>query len=98
VETGISQSNTAKLINKMVQSGWLEVSKRDPKTSMKTITIAFDGQMMLTKFEEVCQEAIRAIPKGRTSRVMRAGLGRRRRRPTTSLGQTMFKLKDIPKG
>ena len=40
---GIPQPNVAKLMKRMINRGWLEVVKPDPKTPTKTVQITFSG-------------------------------------------------------
>jgi hypothetical protein len=65
---GISQSNLAKLMAKMIDVGWLEASTRNPKTGVKTFHVSYDGQVVLMDFEAACQKAIKSIPKAKRSR------------------------------
>ena len=65
--TGVSQSNVAKLMAKMLDRGWLEVSERAPKTSMKTVHISFAGQALLMRLEKSCQYSRRNVSKKKVS-------------------------------
>jgi DNA-binding MarR family transcriptional regulator len=61
--TGVTQSNVAKLMAKMIDRGWLEVSERDPKTSIKAVSVSLAGQVVLMDFEKACRYAVRNVAK-----------------------------------
>jgi DNA-binding MarR family transcriptional regulator len=65
--TGIPQPNVAKLMKKMIARGWLEVTKPDPKTAVKTVKISFSGYGMLDSFEKACQRAAKNASKAKAS-------------------------------
>jgi DNA-binding MarR family transcriptional regulator len=60
---GISQSNAAKLMARMAERGWLEGSRRDPKTGLKEFIISYEGALVLRRFEEACRRAAKDVPK-----------------------------------
>jgi DNA-binding MarR family transcriptional regulator len=70
--TLISQPNVAKLVAKMVDRGWLEASKRDPKTGSKTVQISLAGQTVLRDFERACKKAAMGVPKTATPKTQRS--------------------------
>ncbi len=61
--TGIPQPNIAKLIAKMTERGWLDVSKRDPKTNVKSVSISHEGFLVLGRFNVACRVAAKSISK-----------------------------------
>jgi DNA-binding MarR family transcriptional regulator len=65
---GISQSNAAKLLSKMIVRGWLEASNRNPKTAKKKYHISLLGVGVLSKFEENCRRAAKNASKAKVSR------------------------------
>ena len=65
--TGISQPNVAKLMKKMIVRGWLEVTKPDPKATVKSVKISFSGYTMLDSFEKACQRAAKSASKAKAS-------------------------------
>ena len=65
--TGIPQPNVAKLMKKMIARGWLEVTKPDPKATVKTVKISFSGYGMLDSFEKACQRAAKSASKAKAS-------------------------------
>jgi DNA-binding MarR family transcriptional regulator len=65
--TGMSQSNVAKLMKKMISRGWLEITKPDPNTAVKTVKISFSGFGMLDSFEKACRRAAKNASKAKAS-------------------------------
>ena len=65
--TGIPQPNVAKLMKKMIARGWLEVTRSDPKATVKTVKISFSGYGMLDSFEKACQRAAKSASKAKAS-------------------------------
>jgi DNA-binding MarR family transcriptional regulator len=65
--TGISQTNVSKLMKTMISCGWLEVTKPDPKTAVKTVKISFSGYGMLDNFERACRRAVKNASKAKVS-------------------------------
>ena len=64
---GIPQPNVAKLMKKMIARGWLEVTKPDPKTAVKTVKISFSGYTMLDSFDKACQRSAKSASKTKAS-------------------------------
>jgi DNA-binding MarR family transcriptional regulator len=65
---GITQSNAAKLLSRMIARGWLEATNRDPKTAKKEYHISLLGVGVLSKFEENCRRAAKNASKANVSR------------------------------
>ena len=63
--TGISQPNVAKLLAKMREHDWIEVSQRDPSTGTKSIHVSLAGHTVLSDFEKACHLAVMNARKNR---------------------------------
>jgi hypothetical protein len=94
--TGISQSNVAKLIARMVEFGWLDVGNRDPKTSTKAVQLARDGRVVLRRFEAACKGALRAVSKRNAGNGKTPRSASRGKSPVLNPNQRIFNLKDLP--
>ena len=65
--TGISQPNLAKMMATLIDRGWLEAAKRDPKTGVKNVQLTLNGFLVLTRFEDACQSAVKSVRKKKVS-------------------------------
>jgi DNA-binding MarR family transcriptional regulator len=68
IATGIPQSNLAKLMARMIEREWLEISERDPKTGVKTVSVTFVGAVLVNRFEKACLSAVKNARKKKTYR------------------------------
>lgn len=74
--TNIPQPYVAKLMAKMIERGWLEVSARDSKTSTKSVHTSLSGDVVLKDFEKACSMAAKKMPKTVGSVARQPGAGR----------------------
>jgi predicted transcriptional regulator len=78
--THISQPNVAKLVAKMIERGWLEASKRDPKTGVKALSVSYEGSLVLRRFEDACKLEVKRVRKVKDSAsIVDSSAGARRR-------------------
>jgi len=65
--TKLPQPTVSKLIARMIELDWVERSQRDPVTSIKLVSITFQGLQVIKAFEESCQIAVKEIPSKRST-------------------------------
>jgi hypothetical protein len=66
--TGIPQPNVSKLLTKLLDHGWIEVSFHDPNTGTKTVRVTATGIGLLSDFEKACHIAVKGARKAGFSR------------------------------
>jgi hypothetical protein len=52
----------------MIEREWLEISERDPKTGVKTVSVTFVGAVLVNRFEKACLSAVKNARKKKTYR------------------------------